>query len=287
MISSDNIKRLLLRAGITDREIDKWNNEHKQDFEKRIEKARNAEAAMFKDLKKAFPDYERTFEDVENLATRQLDLVAALVNTPIEDALNKSESEIPAAMQLKEFNDNLKGSISDIVNKMRANKSEANKSNTSQVDNFIQTIQSTMGVLESAMQRDALDEFGKFKAGFEKAVNEYQNDHGEKFLINVVHVAIKKYVYESDSKLGNEAWNKVESWLENIGYRSINAKPGDSINPIRAYFDRPRPTVTSNKSQDMTIKQVQLQPRVLKIKIDGGTQTHKLAGKCTYYRYKA
>ena len=163
---------------------------------------------------------------------------------------------------------------------------EAKRSNTSQVDNFIQTIQSTMGVLESAM-KDISYELGKFKSGFEKAVNEYQNDHDEEDLIIAVHEAIKKYVYESDSKLGNEAWSKVESWLENIGYKSINAKPGASINPIRAYFDRPISAVTSDKSQDMTIKQVQLQPRVLKIKIDGKTQTHKLAGICSYYKYEA
>lgn len=141
-----------------------------------------------------------------------------------------------------------------------------------------------MGTLESAMQ-DISYEFGKFKAGFEKAVNKYQNDHDKENLINAVHEAIKKYVYESDSKLGNEAWNKVASWLENIGYKSINAKPGHSINPIRAYFDRPIMVKTSDKSRDMTIKQVQLQPRVLKIKIDGETQTYKLGGKCTYHMY--
>lgn len=152
---------------------------------------------------------------------------------------------------------------------------------------FIKTIQSTMGVLESAMQRNASYEFGRFKSGFEKAVNEYQNDPDEEDLIIAVHETIKKYVYGSHSNFTNEAFNGVESWLENIGYKSINAKPGDSINPIRTYFARPIPAATSDKSQDMTIKQVQLQPRVLKIKIDGKIQTHKLAGFCSYYVYKA
>lgn len=288
MISSDKISGLLSGAVITDREIDKWNKEHKQDFENRIKKARKAEGDMFKDLKKAFPDYERTFEDVENLATRQLDLVAALVNTPIKDVLNKTLADIPTVMQLIEFENNLENTISDIVNKMQANKSEAKKSNTSQVDDFIKTIQSTMGTLESAMEQNVSYEFGKFKSGFEKAVNEYQNDHDEDDLINAVHETIRKYVYESDSKvgIGTEAWNKVESWLENIGYKSINAKPGDSLNPIRTYFRTPIPSATSVKSQNMTIKQVQLQPRALKIKIDGETVPFKLAGKCTYYVYK-
>lgn len=120
MIPIDEIQKRLLDSTppITDTTISRWDSENKPRFENKIKGIREDERYIFDKLKETFPDYEKTVEDVENLATRQLDLVAALVNTPIKDALDKSVSEIPAAVKLKEFNDNLEGSISDIINKM-------------------------------------------------------------------------------------------------------------------------------------------------------------------------
>ena len=249
-----------------------------------------------REQKRIVEKIENDYPEIKDYFLKIFGIVEDFYNVPVEEWLKvKSINERQEGKKLSDLSYFINSNRFKVARKTleryfqknnQTHMDAAKKSNTSQVDNFIQTIQSTMGVLESAMRRDASDEFGKFKSRFEKAVNEYQNDHDEDDLMIAVHNAIEKYVYGSYSRFDNEGWSKVESWLENIGYKSINAKPGDSINPIRTYFARPISAATSDKSQDMTIKQVQLQPRVLKIKIDGKTQTHKLAGICSYYKYK-
>lgn len=118
MIKRDNIRNLLDPSTISEREVAKWNNESKPNMKQRIKKSRAAERDMFKTLKTYFPDYERYFESLEELATRQLALVEALVDTPIEDTYNRSIEQIPAAMELKKFNDNFESYVDDMEDKL-------------------------------------------------------------------------------------------------------------------------------------------------------------------------
>lgn len=298
MIPIDVIqKRLLASVIITDRSISKWDSENKPRFEDTIKEIRKNERSIFNNLKKTFPDYERTFEDVENLAARQLDLFSALVNTPIKDALDKSASEIPAAMKLKEFEDNLEGSISEIVNKMSANKSEMKGESIDQfVDNmpaisfnkFFDNIKWNI-VIRDDLPRiirgdDGFNAFW-FSKGIQEVFDAYEKNPDEKKFVDDVHSLIKKHIYEPIRKvsLDSRTWKRVEYNLDYIGYKSIGVKEGDDINLSKKYWKETYAIKTSGDHTPGTIRFIGRMPRVIKINIDGNDEVFRLDGVCSYY----
>jgi hypothetical protein len=129
-------------------------------------------------------------------------------------------------------------------------------------------------------------ELSKFKEIYQKADSNFNYDRSdEEEYMNKVVGAIEKYVYGSDSKVNDEDWKKIESFLETIGFKSAGLSAGDKLTTSnRTLFGRPIPAKTDDSSKDMTIKSIQQQPRILKIEVDGKMETYKLAGKCTYWK---
>ena len=150
------------------------------------------------------------------------------------------------------------------------------------VNEFFKLVGDNIGHLEGVLPDY---ELSKFKEAYQKANSDFNNDRSdEEDHMNKVFAAIEKYVYGSDSKVGDEEWKKIESFLETIGFKSAGLSAGDKITSAnRSLFARPIPASTDDSSKHMTIKQIQQQPRILKIEVDGKMETYKLAGKCTVW----
>lgn len=97
-------------------------------------------------------------------------------------------------------------------------------------------------------------------------------------IMNSVHETIKKYVYNSSTKVSSEEWKQLEKFIKDCGYTEVDVKPGDDITPFRTYFERP--ISANNEGTPNTIKEIQLKPFVVKCE----DSLFKLCGKCTYYK---
>ncbi len=123
-------------------------------------------------------------------------------------------------------------------------------------------------------------ELGKLKDGLLNVKKNGDFDDPEE-VMNQIHDLIKKYVYDSDSKVSADEWKLLEQFLIHSGYEPLPVKEGDSIIPYRTYFERPIPATDGPTD---TIKQIQLMPFVLSYSDCGETEVLKLCGKCTYYK---
>ena len=97
-------------------------------------------------------------------------------------------------------------------------------------------------------------------------------------IMNSIHETIKKYVYNSSTKVSSEEWKQLEKFIKDCGYTEVDVKPGDDITPFRTYFERP--ISANNEGTPNTIKEIQLKPFVVKCE----DSLFKLCGKCTYYK---
>ena len=97
-------------------------------------------------------------------------------------------------------------------------------------------------------------------------------------IMNSVHETIKKYVYNSSTKVSSEEWEQLKKFIKDCGYTEVDVRPGDDITPFRTYFERPIPA--NNEGTPNTIKEIQLKPFVVKCE----DSLFKLCGKCTYYK---
>ena len=100
-------------------------------------------------------------------------------------------------------------------------------------------------------------------------------------IMSAVHEIIRKYIYESNTKVSAEEWKQLEKYIENAGYVAVPVKAGDIITPYRTYFERPIPASGGIVN---TIKKIQLKPFVLFYEDSGEKEMVKLCGKCTYYK---
>lgn len=285
-IIKDKIRMLYEPENRTDAEIKKFNDKTKKEFLDRLNNIRKKMTAAFKNLKKQNAAEETLCDDVLNLLYKQLDLVSDLVNTPPSSTFDKSIDEIPAAKKLKEFNENdFENEVKDIQVRYGNNKSKMDSLIPhTPVGEFYTDIAKTMKDLKGVIPDHAYSHFAKT---FSNGSHELTRDPSdEEDGMHKVIGAIEKYVYGSDTSLSDPEWERVESWLESIGFKSLNINPGDKLDgKIRTYFARPIPAKTDDKSKDMTVKQIQQQPRKLDIVVDGSKTTFKLAGKCTYWKY--
>lgn len=97
-------------------------------------------------------------------------------------------------------------------------------------------------------------------------------------IMNSVHETIKKYVYNSSTKVSSEEWEQLKKFIKDCGYTEVDVRPGDDITPFRTYFERP--ISANNEGTPNTIKEIQLKPFVVKCE----DSLFKLCGKCTYYK---
>ena len=97
-------------------------------------------------------------------------------------------------------------------------------------------------------------------------------------IMNSIHETIKKYVYNSSTKVSSEEWKQLEKFIKDCGYTEVDVRPGDDITPFRTYFERP--ISANNEGTPNTIKEIQLKPFVVKCE----DSLFKLCGKCTYYK---
>ncbi len=145
--------------------------------------------------------------------------------------------------------------------------------------NYVQTLINGVTQLERSTSSISY-ELEKLKDGLLNVKKNGDFDDLEE-VMNLIHDLIKKYIYDSDSKVSADEWKMLEQFLIHSGYEPIPVKEGDSIIPYRTYFERPIPA--SGGPTD-TIKQIQLMPFVLSYSDCGETEVLKLCGKCTYYK---
>lgn len=262
-----------------------WNGKQ----EKTIETSLNNIPKIFNACKKEKPVYSDIFDKVEEVARKGYELLLDLYKVdPTSKTLvgkKKSECKEPAFVNLLTyardylFDDRPK--YVELVDKI-SNASGSHGKNTP-VTEFFKLIGDNSKRLEGALPDF---ELSKFKGIYQKANSDFNNDRSdEEEYMNKVIGAIEKYVYGSDSKVGVEEWKKIESFLDTIGFKSAGLSAGDKLTATtRPLFAQPIPANTDDSSKDMRIKMVTQQPRILKIEVDGKTETYKLAGKCTYWK---
>lgn len=101
-------------------------------------------------------------------------------------------------------------------------------------------------------------------------------------IMSSVHEVLKKYIYESDTKVKNADWNFLEEYLKRAGYEPVPVKAGDRIRDYAVYFDNQIPA--SDIGKRGTIKLISRRPYILKYYDDGSVEELKLCGKCTVYK---
>lgn len=123
-------------------------------------------------------------------------------------------------------------------------------------------------------------ELGKAYDNLEKVIDSDDFDDPED-VMNAVHETIRKYIYESDSKVNNSDWAELEQFLILAGYKPVKVEAGDDIYPFRTYFNQP---IAAEGGTQGTIKSIQLKPFELSYYNGDDVEKLKLCGKCTYYR---
>lgn len=273
---------------ISDKTLDaikKWGT----DNQKTIQTSLNNMSKIFNACRKEKPGYSGIFDKVEQVAQKGYELLLDMykVNPASETLVGKKKSECkePAFVNLltyaREYLFDDKPKYEELLTKI-SNSSSGQSKNTP-VTEFFKLIGDNGKRLEGALPNF---ELSKFKEIYQKADSNFNYDKSdEEEYMNKVVGAIEKYVYGSDSKVGDEEWKKIESFLETIGFKSAGLSAGDKLTTTnRTLFARPISASTNDSSKDMTIKQIQQQPRILKIEVDGRMETYKLAGKCTYWK---
>lgn len=101
-------------------------------------------------------------------------------------------------------------------------------------------------------------------------------------IMSSVHEVLKKYIYESDTKVKNADWKLLEEYLMKAGYEPVPVKAGDRIRDYAVYFENVIPS--GNEGESGTIKLISQRPYVITY-LDGGVREQlKLCGKCTAYK---
>lgn len=259
------------------------------DNQKTIQTSLNNISKIFNACRKEKPGYSGIFDKVEQVAQKGYELLLDMykVNPASETLVGKKKSECkePAFVNLltyaREYLFDDRPKYEDLLTRI-SNSSGGQNKNTP-VTEFFKLIGDNGKRLEGALPNF---ELSKFKEIYQKADSNFNYDKSdEEEYMNKVVGAIEKYVYGSDSKVGDEEWKKIESFLEIIGFKSAGLSAGDKLTTTnRTLFARPISASTNDSSKDMTIKQIQQQPRILKIEVDGKMETYKLAGKCTYWK---
>jgi hypothetical protein len=241
------------------------------------------------------PQYSEIFNLVEDNVRKGYELLLELFNVdPITlVGQKKSECKVGAVNNLLAYaNDYLfdeKPKAMDIQDKivdMYQSRSTKFDHNTP-VTEFFENIGKTSDKIGDIDGFPA-NNFRRFMNAYQDTLADLKNDPSdeEEYMIKIKE-AIEKYIYATDTSLSISDWQRVESWLESIGFKSLNINSGDKLdNKIKTYFMRPIPAKTDDKSKDMTVKMVQQQPRRLDIVVDGSKTIFKLAGKCTYWKYE-
>jgi hypothetical protein len=276
------------RTTITDFDIKQLNefSEHRSKQIKRIEKVLKNIPIFMNRCRKLQPKYSKIFDMVEDALIKGHQSLMDLFQVDPKSFVGQKKSSCnnSAVVNLRKFADDylfdekpkeleIRDKIIDMSN---------SKENTP-VTEFFKLIGDNGKRLEGALPDF---ELSKFKEIYQKADSNFNYDRSdEEEYMNKVVGAIEKYVYGSDSKVNDEDWKKIESFLETIGFKSAGLSAGDKLTTSnRTLFGRPIPAKTDDSSKDMTIKSIQQQPRILKIEVDGKTETYKLAGKCTYWK---
>ncbi len=101
-------------------------------------------------------------------------------------------------------------------------------------------------------------------------------------IMSSVHEVLKKYIYESDTKVKNADWKFLEEYLKRAGYEPVPVKSGDNIKDYAVYFEN---VISSNGiGKSGTIKLIRQRPYMLKYYDDDSVEECKLCGKCTIYK---
>ena len=279
------------RTTITDfdiKNIDKFSKGERDKRIKRIQDAIKNIPVFMNRCKKVKPQFESVIDYIEQVIIKGYNLLIDLYNVDPKSLVGQKASECnnSAVVKLHDFCEdylfNEKPKAEDIRDKL-TDIYEGKTKESSAVTEFFKLIGDNGKRLEGALPDH---ELSRFKEIYQKADSNFSYDKSdEEEHMNKVVSAIEKYVYGSDSKVGLEEWKKIESFLETIGFKSAGLSAGDKLTTSnRTLFTRPIPARTDDSSKDMTIKQIQQQPRILKIEVDGKMETYKLAGKCTYWK---
>ncbi len=124
-------------------------------------------------------------------------------------------------------------------------------------------------------------EYTRCKEDLNKVLDDGDFDDADD-IMQVVHGALEKYIYKSDSKVSLDDWKYLEQYLMDAGYKPINANVGDSIKDYAKYFEHAIPASDSGISG--TIKIITQRPYVIKYLADDNVEQLKLCGKCTIYK---
>ncbi len=101
-------------------------------------------------------------------------------------------------------------------------------------------------------------------------------------IMQSVHEVLKKYIYQSDTKVKNADWKFLEEYLVKAGYEPVPVKAGDRVKDYAVYFENIIPSGSDGESG--TIKLISQRPYVITY-LDGGAKEQlKLCGKCTAYK---
>ncbi|MBO5105229.1 MAG: hypothetical protein J6B74_09265 [Ruminococcus sp.] len=101
-------------------------------------------------------------------------------------------------------------------------------------------------------------------------------------IMQAVHGALEKYIYESDTKVKNADWKFLEEYLKRAGYEPVPVKVGDRINDYAVYFETVIPS--NNMGKSGTIKSISQSPYIIRYYDDDSVEKIKLCGKCTVYK---
>ncbi len=135
--------------------------------------------------------------------------------------------------------------------------------------------------LEYIRNRLGVREYNYCKGKLDEILNDGDFDDREE-IMNAVHEVLKKYIYESDTKVKNADWKFLEEYLKRAGYEPVSVNAGDRIRDYAVYFEQQIPA--NDRGKAGTIKLISQRPYILKYYDGDSVEKLKLCGKCTVYK---
>ncbi len=212
---------------------------------------------------------EKQFVDLQDTVSKQNKVIAELTRIINDIHQNTTTNAVPPVPQ--------KQNVS--VNRPEIKKvAEASKNAVVPDEKYVKRLIEELKNLNGILGTREYDYCEKKLNGI---LNDGDFDDSEE-IMQSVHEVLKKYIYESDTKVKNADWKLLEEYLIKAGYEPVPVKAGDKIKDYAVYFENIIPS--DNEGESGTIKLIIKMPYVLTYLDSDIKEQLKLCGKCTVYK---
>ncbi len=213
---------------------------------------------------------EKQFSDLQDTVSKQNKVIAEL--TRIINELRQNKTVNPAVTEPQK--QSVPVSRPEKVKKYAITSENVVVPDKAYVKRLISELESLNGILGTR-------EYDYCRKKLDEVLHDGDFDDSEE-IMQSVHEILKKYIYESDTKVKNSDWKLLEEYLVKAGYEPVPVKAGDRIRDYAVYFENVIPA--NGDGEKGTIKLISQRPYVITY-LDSGTKEQlKLCGKCTAYK---